>query len=70
MEILVYKTNIQFKEDIQRVGDIFTKEKDILAWSVDNEDCDNVLRIEATNDISLKVEYMVQDAGYYCEVLL
>lgn len=69
MEILVFKTNIHLKEDIQRVGNIFKKEKDILTWNVDTEDCDKVLRIEAVADITRKVEFLVKDAGFHCREL-
>jgi hypothetical protein len=66
MEILVFKTNIQVREDIQKVGNILRKEKDILAWNVDMEDCDKVLRVEAAADITRKIEFLVTDAGYHC----
>jgi hypothetical protein len=69
MEILVFKTNIQVREDIQKVGNILMKEKDILAWNVDTGDCDKVLRIEAKNDITRKVEFLVTNAGFHCSEL-
>lgn len=66
MEILVFKTNIQFREDIQKVGNILMKEQGILAWNVDTDDCDKVLRIEATADITKKVAFLVTNAGFHC----
>lgn len=69
MEILVFKTNIYHKEDIRKVEDIFKANKDILAWNVDVEDCDKVLRIEAVADISPKLKRSLSQAGYYCKEL-
>lgn len=70
MEILVFKTNIVQFKDIRKVGNILMKEKDILTWNVDSEDCDRVLRIVAQKNISQKVEMMVNKAGFYCRELL
>jgi hypothetical protein len=70
MEILVFKTSIQHQDDVQRVGDIFSRVKDILTWHVDTEDEDNVLRVEAVADISSQVKYLVGGAGYFCQELL
>lgn len=70
MEILVFKTNIHKKEDIQKVGNIFSEFKDILTWNVDTEDVDKVLRIEAHQDITRKVEHLINSAGYHCEEMI
>ncbi len=66
MEVLVYKTNIQQKQDIERVKTFFNGHRDILKWNVDIEDEDCVLRIEAQTNIAHKVEGLIQDAGYWC----
>jgi hypothetical protein len=69
MEILVFKTNIHKKDDILKVSDIFNRNKDILAWNVDLEDIDRVLRIEAIANISSKVKLSLSHAGFYCREL-
>ncbi|NJK97089.1 MAG: hypothetical protein HC905_21145 [Bacteroidales bacterium] len=51
------------------MGNILMKEKDILTWNVDTEDCDKVLQIEAVANITRKIEFMVTDAGYHCREL-
>jgi hypothetical protein len=45
--VLVFKTNLQSQEKIERVNRILNHRNNILRWSVDMEDMDNVLRIEA-----------------------
>ena len=69
MEVLVYKTNINQKYDIDQVRPYFDDHSDILKWHVDIEDKDKVLRIEAHSDISGKIEHLLQKAGYLCDEL-
>lgn len=66
MEVLVYKTNINHKRDVEQVKPYFTDQSDILKWNVDIEDEDRVLRVEAQSDISSKIEHLVRNAGYLC----
>jgi hypothetical protein len=66
MEVLVYKTNIHDSNDVERVKPFFSEHSDILKWHVDIEDKDRVLRVEAHNNISGKIENLVRDAGYWC----
>lgn len=69
MEILVFKTNIRRQTDIEKVRNIFRRYNDILKWTVDTEDVDNVLRIEATSNITGNVVDVLGNAGYRCTVL-
>lgn len=66
MEVLVYKTNINYPGDVDRVRTYFKEHPDILKWNVDIEDEDRVLRVEAQSDISGKIESLVRRAGYAC----
>lgn len=70
MEILVFKTNISKKQDIERVETMLSKHNDIFTWHVDTEDCDNVLRIEARANISSQVKELLHSGGYFCHELL
>lgn len=36
-------------------------------WNVDMQDCDHVLRIEASRLTANHIEKLLRDAGYYCE---
>jgi hypothetical protein len=69
MEILVFKTNILQKKDVERMKPVFNRHKDILKWNVDIEDEDKVLRVEAKSNITSKIEGIVKDAGYWCDEL-
>jgi hypothetical protein len=69
MEILVFKTNISQREDVQKVKTYLNKHKSIIAWNVDTEDSDRVLRVVASADITQTVESLVSTAGYYIEEL-
>lgn len=66
MQILVYKTNISHKIDVDRIKPLLTGHNNIMAWNVDIEDIDKVLRIEAKTDISVEVLDLINKAGYQC----
>lgn len=69
MEILVFRTNIQEKSDIEHVGRYFAENKDIIDWNVDIEDDDKILRIEASSNIVCQIENIVKKAGFSCDEL-
>ena len=69
MEILIFKTNLDNPELVNRVRPVLETMPGIRKWNVDIQDCDNVLRIEATELSSRSVEKILQNAGYYCEEL-
>ncbi|WP_298520452.1 hypothetical protein [uncultured Kordia sp.] len=47
MEILIFQTDIKSVEKVAMLEPVFNNHADILSWSVDLEDIDKVLRIEA-----------------------
>lgn len=69
MDILLFKTNLYSPELINQVKPVLQNIKGINRWNVDIHDCDNVLRIEATELSPRSVESLLQDAGYFCEEL-
>ena len=69
MNILIFKTNIRFKKDVQQVASVLNRLPSITAWNVDREDIDKVLRIEAQGDHTTTIIKQIQHAGYCCEVL-
>lgn len=69
MEILVFKTNLDNPELVNRVTPVLQTMPGVQKWNVDMHDCDNVLRIEATELSPRSVEMVLQNAGYYCEEL-
>ncbi len=69
MDILIFKTNLENPELINRAGPLLQNIRGIKRWNVDMQDCDNVLRIESTELSPRSVEDILQNAGYYCEEL-
>ena len=69
MEVLVFKTNLRFKEHIDAVTPHINNLQGITRWNVDLDDIDKVLRIESDNLCPREVETTLQQAGYLCEEL-
>lgn len=69
--IMVFKTNMNRSIDFIYVKPLLTKHSSIINWSVDLEDIDCVLRIEAINSFTEQdVISLFKDYHIYCEVLL
>jgi hypothetical protein len=69
MDILVFKTNISDEADVIKVKVRMKDERRIRRWTVDREDCDKVLRIEADALHPGEIIELVNQAGYACEEL-
>ena len=52
MQVLVFRSNIESKEKIDHLEPLFNAHAEVLNWSIDLEDIDNVLRVEATKKIT------------------
>lgn len=67
--ILVFKTNIfsQLEIHVKAILDSFSE---ILAIDFDFEDADNILRIEATADVTSDIQSVLKSKGFYCEELI
>ena len=69
MEILVFKTNLQYKKSIKQVTPHLNELKGVIRWNVDFHDKDKILRI-VSDDLSPQVvENTLKNAGYNCEEL-
>ncbi|GAA3621884.1 hypothetical protein [Flavivirga jejuensis] len=70
MNLLLFQTNIKSKKKVKSIKPILNKHSDILKWSVDLEDIDHVLRIEATTNITeTDVIDMVKTHGFHIKIL-
>lgn len=67
--IFVFKTTIKTEEDKQKVALILDSLSQINRWTVDCEDCDCVLRIEADGISEEQIIEIVQRLGFGCEEL-
>jgi hypothetical protein len=68
-EVLVFKTDIMGKADSQNLAQILTKDRRIRNWNIDQDDIDNVLRIESSEMGPADVIELVKKLGYMCEEL-
>jgi hypothetical protein len=68
-EVLVFKTNLHQKTDIERAAISLNAHPEIVRWNVDCDDVDRVLRIEATNISACDIVALMSEAGYMCEEL-
>lgn len=70
MQVLVFKTDIRSKKKVEVVKPILNNHPSIYGWSVDTQDIDNVLRIEASARLKeTDIIKMVEPCGFLCEVL-
>ena len=66
MHLLLFETDIRSRKKVRRLTSLLNGHSDILRWSVDLEDIDNVLRIEATaNLMHNDIISMIKNRGFY-----
>ncbi len=66
--VLVFKTNIEEKQEKQ-IRRVLSDFKEIERINFDFEDCDNILRIESTSNISAKIINTVTKNNNFIEEL-
>ncbi len=69
MDVLVFATSVTQKRQVSRVQNLLTKEPAIAQWNFDLDDCDNILRIEASDVSPRYIETLLQKAGIQCQEL-
>ena len=68
MKLIIVKTNIPSKKKVKKLEPLFNEHVGILKWSVDTEDIDKVLRIEANESLEEnEVASLIGQFGYSCE---
>ena len=71
MNIIILKTSIDNAEKLNAAKSLFERIPEIRKWSVDQEDVDNVLRIEAAETLTeLKVMELTSNHGLICQELV
>jgi hypothetical protein len=70
MEILVFKTNVTSKKKVSRLVPLLASFPSICQWNFDLDDCDKVLRIEATELNPGSIERLLHGAGFDCRELV
>jgi hypothetical protein len=69
MEVLVFKTDIIGEKNTEDLGQILKEDRRIRNWNIDQNDIDNVLRIESSEMSPAEVINLVRKLGYMCEEL-
>ena len=68
-KVLVFKSNLNAEEDVLTVKPLMDEHPDVLRWNVDQQDIDNILRIETNNLTAGEVETLLTKAGFFCKEL-
>jgi len=69
MEVLVFKTNVRNRNNINSVSAALDALTGIVKWNFDLQDVDRILRVEAADISPRKVELVLHYAGFTCEEL-
>jgi len=69
MEILVFKTNVSNRKKVRELAPLLSAFPTISQWNFDLDDCDKILRIEATEINPALVESLLLSAGFQCREL-
>ena len=68
MKLIIVKTNIPTKKKVKKLEPLFNNYSGILKWSVDTEDIDKVLRIEAQEHVEEhEIAALIGEHGYFLE---
>lgn len=70
MKLLIFKTNIENESRVKKVNALLAYNPAVMDWSIDMEDRDRVLRIEAEDQIiESDVMEIVNTWGLECQIL-
>ncbi|WP_075340522.1 hypothetical protein [Tenacibaculum agarivorans] len=70
MKLFIFKTDIDTPAKVDSINSIFNNNNNIIDVSIDLEDIDNVLRIEAEDTVSKTyLTHQVINKGFNCEEL-
>lgn len=69
--IEVFKTNVKFKKDAQRILLLLNSKLVGHKINFDLSDCDKILRVESIDEkiSASSIEKWLQNEGFFCEVL-
>lgn len=67
--ILVFKTNIRTARNKKQAQRLLENQKGLLAFNVDQQDADCVLRVVTTTITAKEVRTLLQEAGFECAEL-
>lgn len=69
-QLFILRTDIGTQQRVKQVKSIFDGNANIIKWSIDTEDIDNVLKVEATKNLSeADIIDQLKTQGFFCDVL-
>lgn len=68
MKISVFKTSIKEK-DVINLSPALDKLEGLSKWNTDLEDCDNILRVESSDDLAEDIKSILSKQGILCKEL-
>ena len=68
--LLIFRTDIKTQKKVNALKQLFNSHINIIDWSVDLEDIDNVLWINASEQLAESdVINLIKPKGFYCDAL-
>lgn len=68
MTIMRFKTNVKCQGCVDRIAELFTKNKEISSWEVDLTSDDKVLTVETSLSVS-EIRWMLWAIWYIAEII-
>jgi hypothetical protein len=68
-DVLVFKTNIKSKKDVEKIAPVLNQLIGRTKWNIARDDIDKVLRIQTSAFQAEDIIYAVNQAGYFCQEL-
>jgi len=70
MNLLILRTNIETQTNVEMVVPILDNHELINRWTIDTDDVDNVLKIEAKENLREDdIAHLIYRSGFSCEAL-
>lgn len=67
--IIIMSTHTQSSKDLENLSQALDSFLNVMEWSIDLMDCDKVLRIEASTDITLPLIDKLKPLGIECYLM-
>jgi hypothetical protein len=58
--IIIIATVVNAAEDLQSISDTLDQFESVKDWTIDLQDCDNILRISAKHDIAVQITSLLK----------
>jgi hypothetical protein len=70
MKLLIFRTDIESNNNVNEIKSLFNDQSNIINWSIDLEDIDKVLKVEANESLNENdISKLIGLNGFSCEPL-